>query len=132
MAFTPQSTPTVVPSNLVNDRDHGALVTVTAALCIVFSLLFCLARLVVRWPWKRLLGRDDAVTGAALVRAINTSNSLFMLTILKFFSVTQSILVMADVQAGFGRTEHYISSQAAVAVLRVCIDRARLSLGAPS
>jgi hypothetical protein len=131
MAFTPQSTPTVLPSNRVNDRDHGALVTVTAALCMVFSLLFGIARLFARWPWKGLLRRDDAVTGAALVRAITTSNSLFMLTILKFFSVTQSILVLVDVKAGFGRTKDDMSSQAAIAVLRVCIDRARLLLGAP-
>ena len=58
---------TVTPSELVNPRNHGAIVTVAAALCIVFSLLFCVARLVVRWPWKRLLGRDDIVAGAALV-----------------------------------------------------------------
>ena len=67
MGSVSHSTSTVVPSDLVNDRDHGALVTVAAALCIVFSLLCFVARLVVRWPWKNLFGRDDAVTGAALV-----------------------------------------------------------------
>lgn len=62
-----QSRSTVQPSNLVNSRDHGAYVTVTAILCLIFSLLFVAARLSVRWPSKATLGRDDYVAPLALV-----------------------------------------------------------------
>lgn len=58
---------TVSPSNVVNDRNHGAYVTVAAVLCLILSLLFVGARLIVRWPSKATLGRDDPIAPVALV-----------------------------------------------------------------
>ncbi len=58
----------VHPSDAVNDRDHGKLVSVAVAFCTTLSLLLFCARLLARWPWRSLFGKDDAVTAAASVR----------------------------------------------------------------
>ena len=67
------------------------------------------------------MGRDDAVTAIALVRVNDMLALLFMLTVMKFFSLVQSILVSADVSAGYGRTIQDLSNEERANVLRVCI-----------
>lgn len=57
----------VEPSSVINDRNHGAYVIVAGILCVILSILFVLARLIVRWPSKATLGRDDYVAPIALV-----------------------------------------------------------------
>ena len=75
-----------------------------------------------RWPWKRLIGRDDLVTGSALVCMHLCRMIRDMLTILKFISLVQSILVSADVPSGFGRTRVALSDAKAADVLKVGIS----------
>jgi len=50
----------VVPSNVVNDQDQGALATIAAALALTTSGIFLCIRLLIRWPWHNLFGTDDA------------------------------------------------------------------------
>lgn len=57
----------VVASNSVNDRDHGAVVVVTAAFGTTCFLVFFLARLAIRWPLRSLSGIDDLVLLVATV-----------------------------------------------------------------
>lgn len=54
-------------STAINDRDHGALVKVTAGFCTALSLLALVARLQIRWPWRNLFGKDDVVAVVASV-----------------------------------------------------------------
>jgi hypothetical protein len=61
------STATVHPSTVVNERNHGAIVTIAAALCLTCSLIFFIARYIVRWPWRQLVGKDDVAAGASQV-----------------------------------------------------------------
>lgn len=61
---------TLKPSTVVNNHNHGALVTITASLALIASLLFYIARLTMRWPWKALLSKDDIAITAATVRTV--------------------------------------------------------------
>ena len=60
----------VVYSNVVNDRDHGALARIVAAFCTMITLVFFMAQLLVRWPWHSLFRKDDFVALGATVSPI--------------------------------------------------------------
>ena len=60
----------VVPSNVVNDQDQGALATIAAALALTTIGIFFCIRLMIRWPWQSLFGRDDAAVAIASVRTL--------------------------------------------------------------
>jgi len=52
------------------DADHqGPKVTVTAALCLSTAGVLLGTRLLIRWPWRRLLGFDDF---AAIIASVCT------------------------------------------------------------
>lgn len=57
----------VIPSDVVTPYRQGAVLTIVAAFCTVTSLLFLLARLLIRWPWTKLFAKDDWATTAATV-----------------------------------------------------------------
>lgn len=81
MADDDPTTTTGEWSTAISDRDRGPLVTITACLMLVAMLFFLGFRMVIRWPWRKLLGFDDLVvvlgslvsTGqaAAVFRAIH-------------------------------------------------------------
>lgn len=58
----------VVPSNVVNDQDQGALATIAAALALTTIGIFLCIRLLIRWPWQSLFGSDDAAVAITSVR----------------------------------------------------------------
>lgn len=58
---------TVVPSDVVNEDDQGAILTIALALGIMLMMLFLGTRLLIRWPWTQLLGRDDTAVAVATV-----------------------------------------------------------------
>ena len=60
----------VVPSNVVNDQDQGALATIAAALALTTTGMFFCIRLLIRWPWQSLFGSDDAAVAIASVRTL--------------------------------------------------------------
>lgn len=60
----------VVPSNIVNGQDQGALTTIAAALDLTTTGIFICIRLLIRWPWQSLFGDDDAAVLVASVRDI--------------------------------------------------------------
>lgn len=57
----------VVPSTVVNNQDHGAVVTIAAAFGLVTGIIFLNVRLLIRWPWQSLFGLDDAAAAIASV-----------------------------------------------------------------
>lgn len=61
------STRGAVYSHVVNDRQHGALLRISAAYCTTCTLPFLLARLRILWPWHSLFGKDDCVAVVATV-----------------------------------------------------------------
>jgi hypothetical protein len=63
----PLSEREVVSSNIINSRDHGAIVIVVAAFGMTCFLLFLLIRLAMRWPLGSLSGIDDVVVVFATV-----------------------------------------------------------------
>jgi hypothetical protein len=75
------------PSTLVNDSDCGALINVSAGFVVqnicrssdtdessiarlftICTLLFFGVRLMIRWPWNRLVGKDDIAVAIATVK----------------------------------------------------------------
>lgn len=72
----------VVPSNVVNDQDQGALATIAAALALTTSGIFLCIRLLIRWPWHNLFGTDDA---AVLVASVGSNFVIYMLDVLTSF-----------------------------------------------
>ncbi|KAF2716509.1 hypothetical protein K431DRAFT_307744 [Polychaeton citri CBS 116435] len=85
----------VHPSDIVNGRDHGPLVTVAAGLFITCSLLFYGVRLLIRWPWTALFSRDDlAVTIATLL------------------SIVQVAVICSAVPKGMGRVQQELTPAA--------------------
>ena len=64
------STRAVTPSSVVTNSDHGAVVKVTAAFCTSVSLVFLCTRLLIRWPWRELIGKDDLTICLASVRLL--------------------------------------------------------------
>jgi hypothetical protein len=57
----------VVPSDIVNDQDQGALVTIAAAIGLTTIVILLCMRLLMRWPWQSLFGWDDAAVLIATV-----------------------------------------------------------------
>lgn len=57
----------VVPSDVVNDQDQGALATIAAALALTTIGIFFCIRLLIRWPWQSLFGSDDIAVVVASV-----------------------------------------------------------------
>ena len=57
-------------SNVVNDRDHGALARIAAAFCTMMTLLFFMERLLIRWPWHSLFRKDDFMALGATVSVL--------------------------------------------------------------
>lgn len=78
----------IVTSNTINDRDHGAVVVVTAAFGTTCFLVFLLARLAIRWPLRSLSGIDDLVLVAATVCAYSI---LLIGLLLNRFSVLRQL-----------------------------------------
>ena len=71
----PMSSPTLTDSN------HGGLVRVVGGFCTACTLLFLCTRLLIRWPWKTLSGRDDVVVTFATVSGASYSNTQFVSTL---------------------------------------------------
>ena len=65
------STPGVTASNVVNSKDRAAVVRVATGFCMACLVIFYGARLVIRWPWRILFGKDDL---AALIASVWTSS----------------------------------------------------------
>jgi hypothetical protein len=57
----------VVSSNVVNDQDRGALVTIAAVIGLTTIVILLCMRLLMRWPWQSLFGWDDAAVLVATV-----------------------------------------------------------------
>ena len=74
----------VVPSNVVNDQDQGALATIAAALALTTTGLFLCIRLLIRWPWQSLFGSDDAAILLASDRTLLDHPMLAVLTSLRY------------------------------------------------
>lgn len=68
----------LVPSTAVNDNDHGALVRVAAGICIPVMLCFLGMRVLLRWPWNALFGKDDVVIVIASVSVACERDSSFV------------------------------------------------------
>lgn len=113
----------VVPSDIVSDKDQGAVLTVAAAFCATNSLLFFCVRLLIRWPWKVLIGRDDLATTAATVSA---GNELYVAAFIyadggrQAFGVIQLIVTLQAVSQGLGRVRDDLSDGAVTSVQQVC------------
>lgn len=111
----------LVPSLVVSKDDHGALVTITGAFCLTTSGLFFLARLSIRWPWGRLLGRDDMLTAATTVRRSTICMSCNDPADHKdqLFAFLQTSFVLASASEGLGKIPERISSAALERLLKV-------------
>lgn len=108
MATTPEGLST---STAINDRDHGALVKVTAGFCTALSLLALVARLQIRWPWRSLFGKDDIVAVVATVSLSWTCKvSPSLLILVQAFAITQMVVVVYGVSEGFGKNVEDLSS----------------------
>jgi hypothetical protein len=62
----------VHPSDLVNDSDHGPLITVAATFSTAVALVFYQIRLGARWPWTAWFGWDDIAISLATVSPMST------------------------------------------------------------
>lgn len=60
----------VVTSTVVNESRQSALLSITVALGISYMLLFLGTRLLIRWPWSSLWGKDDTCIAVATVRTV--------------------------------------------------------------
>jgi hypothetical protein len=58
----------LVYSTVVDNQHHGALIKIAAGIGLTASLELLIVRLLVRWPWKSLIGLDDGVIIFATVR----------------------------------------------------------------
>lgn len=52
----------------IDVKHQGPKITVAAALCLSIAGLVLATRLLIRWPWRRLLGLDDVAAIVASVR----------------------------------------------------------------
>ncbi|KAF2724293.1 hypothetical protein K431DRAFT_282143 [Polychaeton citri CBS 116435] len=86
-------TATLAPSTVVTDRDHGGLVTITAAFCLAMTWVFFFIRMLIRWPWHGLFGKDDVAA-----------------TIASLLALVQTVVVLVAVTVGFGKNSEDISS----------------------
>jgi hypothetical protein len=64
---TPTDLPGIHYPTRVDARHQGPTVTIAAALCLSISGFVLATRMLIRWPWRRLLGLDD---GAAIVASV--------------------------------------------------------------
>ncbi|KAM0716068.1 hypothetical protein Q7P37_008582 [Cladosporium fusiforme] len=92
----------VVPSTVVNDQDHGAVVTIAAAFGLVTIIIFLNVRLLIRWPWQRLFGIDDAAAAVA-----------------SMFGTIQNILVLSEVTEGLGKKNILLTQQSSLRVQKM-------------
>ncbi|KAE9987053.1 hypothetical protein EG328_003835 [Venturia inaequalis] len=76
----------------ITSTNRGGSITITAAMLMVFMVLFYIIRILVRIGFKSSVGFDDIV-----------------ITIGSVFGIVQSILVMLAVKAGLGKKLHLLS-----------------------
>ena len=60
MAATPSVSPAPM-SHAISKDDHGPLVSIATCLMLAGMVLFLFIRMGIRWPWRQLLGLDDAM-----------------------------------------------------------------------
>ena len=72
----------VVSSNVVNDQDHGAYATIASAFALTTIGIFFCIRLLIRWPWQSLFGKDDVAVAIASVSTL----AAFTTVLLRFVS----------------------------------------------
>jgi hypothetical protein len=65
---TPTGLPDIHYPTRIDASHQGPKVTVTAALCLCIAGLVLATRMLIRWPWRRLLGLDDSAAIVASVR----------------------------------------------------------------
>lgn len=65
----------VVPSTVVNDGSQGALLVITVGLGLSYMLLFLGTRVLIRWPWSILWGKDDTCVAVATVRTMKPTGN---------------------------------------------------------
>ena len=92
----------VITSTVISDNDHGALVVVVLAFCMVTSLVFLCSRAAIRWPWKDFFGVDDWATLVATVRLLISLMKTFA-DPTKLLGVVQGSLVFRAVSLGLGK-----------------------------
>jgi hypothetical protein len=71
---TPTGLPEIHYPTRIDATHQGPKVTVTAALCLCIAGLVLATRMLIRWPWQRLLGLDDGAAIVASVRDPKTFN----------------------------------------------------------
>jgi hypothetical protein len=106
---TPTSVPQINYPTRVDARHQDPKVTVAAALCLSVAGVVLTARLLIRWPWRRLLGLDDGAAIVASVRIPKTTDTTIKKNVLTTF---------ADFCSGSMDGHH-----------QCCIERARYSVG---
>jgi hypothetical protein len=65
---TATSLPEINYPTRVDARHQGPKATVAAALCLCIAGTILATRMLIRWPWRRLLGLDDGAVIVASVR----------------------------------------------------------------
>lgn len=77
---TPTSPPKIHYPTRIDASHQGPKVTVTAALCLCIAGLVLATRMLIRWPWRRLLGLDDGAAILASVCILEIDPAIMILT----------------------------------------------------
>jgi hypothetical protein len=105
---TATSLPEINYPTRIDDRHQGPNVTIAAAFCLSIAGFVLATRMLIRWPWRRLLGLDD---GAAIVASV--SNPIC------FDSTTERILTAIVALCSGSMDDHH----------QCCVAGARYGIG---
>ncbi|OQO04045.1 hypothetical protein B0A48_10688 [Cryoendolithus antarcticus] len=64
-------------SHVISQQNHGALVSIATSLLLAGTVLLLIIRLAIRWPWKKLVGWDDAAAVIGSLLAVGQSVTMY-------------------------------------------------------
>ncbi|KAK3617001.1 hypothetical protein LTR56_024446 [Elasticomyces elasticus] len=102
-----------MPQRLPTASRNGQMVVVIVAFALVVVFLCLLTRLIVRWPWRKLMSSNDYLAFAA------TQWRKDIQLIAQVFSICNAIALCVGVQQGLGEQPDKLSEEAALAVRKV-------------
>ncbi|KAK3622541.1 hypothetical protein LTR22_024752 [Elasticomyces elasticus] len=105
-----------MPQILPTASRNGQVVVVIVAFTLVVVFLCLLTRLIVRWPWRKLMSSNDYLAFAATVREKVGQRRKDVQLIAQVFSICNAIALCAGVQQGLGEQLDMLSEEAALAV----------------
>ncbi|KAM0715749.1 hypothetical protein Q7P37_008263 [Cladosporium fusiforme] len=98
----PASSSGVIYPNPVDEKHQGPKVTVTAALCLCYASIILATRLLIRWPWRKLFGLDDAAA-----------------TIASIFALAQWTIIIHAASLGLGTASEMVPEEVALEVKKL-------------